>query len=69
MFFSSLPDINGRARANPIETAQSHLIDLYRLIARLENISADRQAPPPPSPPSSHATKEDLGEEEYYCQD
>ncbi|KAF8857851.1 hypothetical protein BDZ45DRAFT_422902 [Acephala macrosclerotiorum] len=50
-----------RARARGI--AQSYPINLDDLTARLEGISADKQAPPRlPSP----ASTEDLGEEEYY---
>ncbi|KAL8913492.1 MAG: hypothetical protein Q9171_001680 [Xanthocarpia ochracea] len=50
-----------RARTGPTEAAQSHPIDLEYLSARLEDISAGRQASPQPS---SCATTEPYDEEE-----
>jgi len=60
-------------RAGASDTAQSRPIDLYDLTARLQHVSADRQARPRPtslaSDLRSRETTESLDEEEDYRRD
>ncbi len=61
--FSSSSHVSGRARAGPAEPAHSHPIDLNYISARLEDISAGRQASPRPS---SCTSTEPCDEEECH---